>query len=128
MNNREKGRAAQRIYDRRRIERLRVSLGSAAIVDDLIDLFIAELPQHVDAVCEAARDGDGEAIAFAAHRLRSGSGNFGARRLDTICEQLENLGHAGAIAEARAALDRLREETDLIIAALSTEKLGARKN
>ena len=118
--------AIVQIYDRSRVERLRTSLGSATIVHELIDLFISELPQQVAAVCEAAFNGDAAGLAFAAHRLHSGSGNFGTRRLDAVCAQLEDLGRAGKLVEAAAMLQRLRDEADLVIAALRAERLGDR--
>lgn len=127
ISNREGGRDGRRIYDRRRVERLRTSLGSAAIVDELIDLFISELPQQVAAVCEAASNGDAAGLAFAAHRLRSGSGNFGTRRLDAVCEHIEELGRAGALVEAAAMLQRLRDEAELVTVALRAERVADRK-
>jgi HPt (histidine-containing phosphotransfer) domain-containing protein len=102
-----------------RIERLRSSLpGKDSLIDELIDLFVADLPQRLNAIAQAVDSIDGPALALQAHALRGSAANFGARRLDELCAKLEELGACGALAGASAMLDQLGRESAQVCDAL----------
>jgi HPt (histidine-containing phosphotransfer) domain-containing protein len=92
----------------RRIERLRGSLpGKDSLIDELIDLFVSDLPGRLAAITQAIQCADAPALLLHAHGLRGGAANFGACRLDELCEKLEEIGERGVLGEAPAMLDGL---------------------
>jgi HPt (histidine-containing phosphotransfer) domain-containing protein len=92
----------------RRIERLRGSLpGKDSLIDELIDLFVSDLPGRLAAITQAIQCADARALLLHAHALRGGAANFGACRLDELCEKLEEIGERGVLGEAPAMLDGL---------------------
>jgi HPt (histidine-containing phosphotransfer) domain-containing protein len=95
-----------------KIERLRNSMpGKTALIDELIDLFVADLPRRLEAIARAVNYIDGPALALQAHALRGGAANFGASRLDELCGKLEDVATRGALAEAPAILHHLGRES-----------------
>lgn len=102
-----------------KIERLRTSMpGKNSLIDELIDLFVADLPRRLDAIARSVDCIDGPTLALQAHALRGSAANFGARRLDELCGELEEIGERGALAEAAAMLDQLGRESAQVCDAL----------
>ena len=77
---------------------------------DVVELFFADSPQHLDKLDAALTAGDAERLANQAHRYLSSIENLGARRMRACCMELERIGRAGGTDGARAALDSLRAE------------------
>lgn len=95
-----------------RIDRLRNSIpGKDSLLDELIDLFVSDLPRRLSAIAQAVARADAQALALQAHALRGSAANFGAARLDELCGGLEDLGTRAALAEAPAMLDALGRES-----------------
>lgn len=65
------------------------------LLNELIALFVAEIPRHAAAVRDAAAREDLDALARAAHPFCSASGNIGATHLSLACEGLETAARAG---------------------------------
>jgi HPt (histidine-containing phosphotransfer) domain-containing protein len=108
-----------------RIDRLRTSMpGKNAIVDELIDLFVSDLPRRLGAIADAIARADAPALALQAHALRGSAANFGAARLDELCGRLEELGTRAALAEAPAILDELGRESLQVRDALLALKIA----
>jgi PAS domain S-box-containing protein len=87
------------------------------LVRDLIDMFVADAPDHVDAITRAAEDAHVERVQMAAHRLLSITDNIGARRMSALCRAIERAARARNLHEAmrqlaplQAALDEARAE------------------
>lgn len=109
-----------------RIQRLRDSLdGKNAALAELIDLFLADLSLRTAAIAAALQRGDAAALALHAHALRGGAGNFGAARLDDLCERLERTGLSGVLDEARSILAGLGPEGERVRRALMAVKSKA---
>ena len=85
--------------------------GKESLIDELIDLFAADLPKRLSAIAEAIDHADASALALQAHALRGGAANFGADRLDELCSMLEEIGRRGPHAEASAIFSQLRAES-----------------
>ena len=103
-----------------RIDRLRDSMrGKESLIDELIDLFVADLPRRLSAIAEAIEQADPSALALQAHALRGGAANFGADRLDELCSMLEEIGRRGPQAEASAIFSQLRAESARVRTALA---------
>ncbi|MGH7914222.1 MAG: Hpt domain-containing protein [Candidatus Binataceae bacterium] len=95
-----------------RIDRLRNSMpGKDSLLDELIDLFVSDLPGRLSAITQAVELADAPALALQAHALRGGAANFGASRLDELCGKLEEIGVRGGSSEASAMLSELRRES-----------------
>ncbi len=95
-----------------RIDRLRDWMRvKESLIDELIDLFAADLPKRLSAIAKAIEHPDPSALALQAHALRGGAANFGANRLDELCSMLEEIGRRGPHAEASAIFSQLRAES-----------------
>ncbi|HYS52774.1 MAG TPA: response regulator [Thermoanaerobaculia bacterium] len=57
--------------------------------EELIEIFLADAPTHIDAIRDSLRTQNATQVAEAAHALKSGSGNVGAKRIYELCEELE---------------------------------------
>ena len=95
----------------------------AALVDELLGLWLGDLDDRLEMITSAARNGQARALAIAAHTLRGSATYVAASRLASSCAEIERLidslaawpaidaaigtlyGHAG---EARAALTEYR--------------------
>lgn len=92
--------------------------GKGFLVEELIDLFVADLPRRLGAIAQAVERADAPALALQSHALRGGAANFGAGRLDELCGRLEELGALGGLADARATVDEVRHEGERVRDAL----------
>jgi HPt (histidine-containing phosphotransfer) domain-containing protein len=74
----------------------------------------------------ATAAGDTEGLRRAAHGLKSGAGNVGAKYFATLLKAFEKFGKDGRIDDARAGLDALRTEHARTLAAIHAliEELG----
>ncbi|NJD36518.1 MAG: response regulator [Betaproteobacteria bacterium] len=109
------------VIDQRRIENLLELQDEQQppLVADIIELFFADSPRHLETLAEAIRNGDAPRLESAAHRYLSGIENLGARRMRTHCMELERLGRAGTVAAAELVLEQLRHEFALAREALA---------
>jgi len=90
----------------------------------LIDLFIKELPNYIKELQQAVNSGDGEAVYLAAHKFKGSASNLGAVGMVALCRQLEEIGHAGDIQEAKWIMENVvPKETKRLKEALEQEKL-----
>ena len=97
---------------RARIERIRASMPDRrSLLDELIALFVADVPRRLGAMAQAIGRGDGAALALNAHALRGGAANFGAARLDDLCGELEGAGASGGLEAAPALLEAIERES-----------------
>lgn len=102
-----------------RIQRVRDSFrGGDAVLTELIDLFLADLPRRTAAIAAAIENADAAALALHAHALRGGAANFGADRLGDLCGRLEEMGRRGAFGETAPALEQLRPASESVRHAL----------
>ena len=91
-------------------------------VKELVDTFLAEAPQMLNALRDAAAAGDTDKFRRAAHSFKSNSHTFGAMTLGAMARELEHKGldHArGADAGASNALDTLAQEYGRVAARLT---------
>ena len=96
--------------------------GKDALIDELIDLFVADLPKRLGAITHAVERTDASTLALQAHALRGSAANFGASRLDELCGKLEEVGARGTLAEAPAMLNEVRRESARVRDALMAMK------
>jgi HPt (histidine-containing phosphotransfer) domain-containing protein len=87
------------------------SADAPGFLAQLIGLFIDDLPRRLEAIANGIAQADSAATAAAAHSLKGGAANLGARPLAALCEQLEVTGKAGSLEAAELLLDAIRTES-----------------
>ena len=83
-------------------------------------MFLADSSAHLARLTEALRNGQAAQLRALAHRFLSMTQNIGARRLSTVCEDVERLAKAEQLDAAHglmAELDRERERAHAALAA-----------
>ena len=73
---------------------------------ELIDLFLANSPQHLEQVCNA--EAAESQRSFAAHIFRGMSLNLGANSLGELCESIEEFANAGKMDEVNRLIPELK--------------------
>jgi CheY-like chemotaxis protein/HPt (histidine-containing phosphotransfer) domain-containing protein len=92
--------------------------GSADLAAKVARLYLQDAPGTLAELRAAVAGGDARGIAAAAHRLKSGSGNVGAKPLAALLKDLELRGRENDLAEAGALLGRIEAEYDRVRGAL----------
>jgi HPt (histidine-containing phosphotransfer) domain-containing protein len=82
--------------------------GEADLVTEMIEAYLADAPTHLLQLTSALARDDAEALAKAAHSLKSGAGYLGAQELERLCLALETLGRSGRTTGAGGLADELR--------------------
>jgi CheY-like chemotaxis protein len=84
--------------------------GEPDILNELIELFLKEVPSELEALREAADRGDIENVERITHTLKGSSANMGAVRMEALCTELEDAVRSKDIAAAAVRISRLQEE------------------
>jgi two-component system, sensor histidine kinase and response regulator len=87
---------------------------SCGLLSTLITNFLRDVPNRLDVLQEALRQGDGQALARVAHELNGSSGNLGVRKMRQLCIELQALGKAKDLSKAGALLTQLVNEFELV--------------
>ncbi len=98
--------------DPKALERLRLLGKGVKFVRDMIDLFLSYAPARLADARAGLQSGNLRAVAMAVHSLRSGAGNMGARAVQDLAGQIEQL----ATEEKADTLPALLQELDLALA------------
>ena len=97
--------------------------GSAGVLEKVISIYFRETPPLLQAMHHAADRGDAVALQRAAHMLKSGSANLGARRLAELCRSLEAAARTGDLSGAQQQVTEIDVEFAKVKPAL-TEEMG----
>jgi two-component system sensor histidine kinase/response regulator len=84
--------------------------GEPDILEELIELFLTDVPSQLVTLREAAEASDAHSVEQIAHTLNGSCGNMGAVRMGAICAELEEIGHSEDLATAPVRISRLEEE------------------
>ncbi|MDA8256199.1 MAG: response regulator [Betaproteobacteria bacterium] len=116
------------VIDRRRIEQLRdlQDAQQPRMLAELIAMFLADSPEHLQQLTAAIHRGDPARLADLAHRYLSSVENLGARRMRGHCMELERMGRAGSVAGADRILEQLQRE--LALACETLAEIAAQQN
>ncbi len=96
-------------------------------VKELVDTFLAEAPQMLNALRDALAAGDADKFRRAAHSFKSNSHTFGAMTLGAMARELEHKGldlARQADAGTTNALDALAQEYGRVAARLTGLRNG----
>jgi CheY-like chemotaxis protein/HPt (histidine-containing phosphotransfer) domain-containing protein len=84
--------------------------GEPEILSELIEVFLTDVPSQLAALREAMAASDAHAIEQIAHTLKGSSGNMGAKRMEAICGELEEMGLSEELVAAPVQIARLEKE------------------
>ncbi len=93
---------------------------SAALADELMELFIQTSPADLQAVAAGLERGDARQVFLYAHKLKGSASVFHAGPLEQLCKEIEILGRSEALDQARLRLPALEQELLRVIQALET--------
>lgn len=68
-----------------------------AFVRELLETYLAETPEQLEAITAAIGADDAAALVRPAHTLKSSSATLGAMQLSTLARELEMAGRAGGL-------------------------------
>jgi HPt (histidine-containing phosphotransfer) domain-containing protein len=109
------------------VEVLRV-LGSSAPDDDFLSKLVATFLNSASELRVRIRDGaasaDADAVARAAHQLKSSSAQVGAARLSSVSKELEAIARDGSLEGVTELLETFEREFEAACEALATEQFG----
>src|SRR5437870_5758747 len=91
------------------------AVGAEAAVDGILATFASTLPQRLEALAEASRGGEAEAIERAAHAFRSAAATIGAHRLAQLLEAMEASARSGDVARAQGGLHDVSREAQIVL-------------
>lgn len=96
--------------------------GEPDLIVELIDLYLNDAPQRVEAIRMAAAKSDGTLLKHAAHTLKGSSGSVGVRQVAEICKMFEQSDCTGSAARVEVLLQLLDREFAIAHKALLAER------
>jgi HPt (histidine-containing phosphotransfer) domain-containing protein len=111
------------VLDRATIESLMDSVGGdAEFMAELIDTYVADAPEQLEALNASLAAGDAEGLVRPAHTLKSASASLGALGLAERCRQLELAAKSGALDGAAESIEGIAAELGRVVSALGRAK------
>ena len=96
-----------KIFDRATLlERLD---GDVAMLEMLMEVYMKDVPNHLEALTNAINAADKELVRFHAHSLKGSSGNVGAVEMQTAAAALEKAELYDSPVQVRSAMDRIHQ-------------------
>jgi HPt (histidine-containing phosphotransfer) domain-containing protein len=96
--------------------------GDVALLREIAQIFLEQYPEILSEIRRAIASRDGPGLERAAHFLKGGVANFGARRASDAAFLLERIGRDGrwedsawALADLETALERLTPELTALV-------------
>jgi HPt (histidine-containing phosphotransfer) domain-containing protein len=87
----------------------------AAFVDELVDVYLADVPRQVGELSAALESADADALVRPAHTLKSTSQSLGGQHVADIAREIEQRGRSGST----DGVDALLAELDTALADLA---------
>ena len=95
--------------------------GDEGFMTKIIELFLADSTERIEALKAAAATRDGPALRSIAHALKGSCGHFGATRLAALCRKMEQIGMQDPVGDPVEVLRNLEAEADRVRVALEEE-------
>ena len=92
--------------------------GDAALVDEIVQIFLESAEEMIATVDSAVADGDAHRVERSAHSLKGALLNIAADPVAERALQLEQVGRSGELELCSQLLDELKQEYDLLLQAL----------
>jgi len=77
------------------------------MVTKIVEMFIPDATARIAKIDQAIKQEDFRALEEAAHGLKSGAANIGAKEMSQLCQQLETQGELGQIGDAPEKMEKL---------------------
>ena len=97
-------------------------IGGAEFVCQMIALFLEEIPDRLSAAREGEKSGDLNAVADAAHSIKSSARNFGANHFGDLAENIELTMRSQCGENTSALLGELEQAFSPVKAWLETQR------
>jgi len=97
-------------------------VGEPDLIVELIDLYLEDAPQWVEAIRAAVAQADAASIKRAAHTLKGSSGSVGVCQVAEICKLFEQTDFSIPAASSETLMQLLDREFERARAALLTER------
>jgi signal transduction histidine kinase/CheY-like chemotaxis protein/HPt (histidine-containing phosphotransfer) domain-containing protein len=98
------------------------------LLSNLVDLYLRDLPGHLQLMKESAEKGDLSSLRATAHRLKGSSLNLGVTLAAGICKEMESRAREGDLEGARALLLELERSQELVRTSLLQARTDATKS
>ncbi len=98
---------------------------SPGFYERLYKKYTQSAQSDLDSILNAIEQNDASAVSSSAHRLKSGTANWGGQRMAAYCQALEVTGKQGDLTPARSLYDCVRAEYTNLISALSVQDKAA---
>jgi HPt (histidine-containing phosphotransfer) domain-containing protein len=85
--------------------------GNLELMQEVVNLFLADCPRRLAALHNAVAQGDRTALEHAAHMLKGSAGYIGASAVFTAALEVETIARCGDLADAHHACAKLQRET-----------------
>ena len=85
----------------------------------MVALYLGQMPERLAAARAAADRGDADALAGAAHAMKSSSAQLGAARLTALLQGTEDAAERGDVVDASGRLDAVEREYEVFRERLS---------
>ena len=117
----------QMVFDERVVQRLLDSMGGdTTFVSDLIDQFLTDAPELVEAARAGVASGDAGEARRALHTLTSNAATFGATDLAVSSRQLEEVAKGGSLDGVALRLDGIADQLARVSEALAASRFHGR--
>jgi HPt (histidine-containing phosphotransfer) domain-containing protein len=83
---------------------------------EVVTIFVGSVPGRISVARQGIAGGDFSAAVTAFHTMRSGSGQLGARTLESLCSDAERAAKVGDVEGALTLLDLVEAELALCLA------------
>lgn len=81
--------------------------GEPDLIVELIDLYLADVPQQLSAIKNSILKADKVSLKHAAHNLKGSSANLGVKSIARLCEELEQTDFIETSQKTDDCIDRL---------------------
>jgi len=92
--------------------------GEPDILNELIALFLSDVPSQLADLREASEAGEAHSVERIAHTLKGSAANMGAMKMKALLAELEEIGRSGKLGAAPERISRVEEEFGRVRAAL----------
>jgi two-component system, sensor histidine kinase and response regulator len=101
--------------------------GSQELLTELVQLFLEEAPQLIEAMRKALQQGDMQELGRSAHSMKGAAGNFCAHGTVSAASQLENHAKKADAESAKACLATLEAIVERLLPELASMCQGSPK-
>ncbi len=96
--------------DQKALSNIRSLDDDGAVLVEVIQMYLDEVPQQLRAMAHAVAAGQGADLGRVAHALKSASLNVGAKSLGDLCKDVERLGKANDISSAAPLVSAIQAQ------------------